>query len=143
MQLALLFLHIVIVLFLIAVVLLQRSEGGALGMGGGGGGGGGGLMSGRGAATALQKVTWGLGVAFVVSSVVLALYGRQAAEQGSVAEVAAIEEALPGGDADPAPALPTDALTPALPGAAEDSAESDAADAAPAAGDDVTPTLPE
>jgi preprotein translocase subunit SecG len=44
-------------------VLLQRSEGGGLGIGGGGGG----VMTGRGAATALSKVTWGLGIAFVAT----------------------------------------------------------------------------
>lgn len=59
--------HLIIALFLIAVVLLQRSEGGALGMGGGGGG----LVSARGAATALSKVTWGLAIAFICTSIFL------------------------------------------------------------------------
>ena len=59
--------HLIIAIFLIAVVLLQRSEGGALGIGGGGGG----LVSARGAATALSKVTWGLAIAFLCTSILL------------------------------------------------------------------------
>ncbi len=50
--------HLLLALSLIVVVLLQRSEGGGLGIGGGGGG----VMTGRGAATALSKLTWALGV---------------------------------------------------------------------------------
>ncbi|HAB76220.1 MAG TPA: preprotein translocase subunit SecG, partial [Planktomarina temperata] len=45
---------------------LQRSEGGGLGMGGGGAGGG--AMSGRAAASALTKLTWGLAIAFICTS---------------------------------------------------------------------------
>ena len=56
-------------LLLIVVVLLQRSEGGGLGMGGGGGG----IMTGRAAATALTKLTWAIGAAFVVTLVCVAI----------------------------------------------------------------------
>ena len=63
----LLIVHLILAVFLIAVVLLQRSEGGALGIGGGGGGGG--VVSNRGAATALSKITWVLGGAFIVTSI--------------------------------------------------------------------------
>jgi preprotein translocase subunit SecG len=52
-------------LCLIGLVLLQRSEGGALGMGGGGGGS---LMSGRGAADALARMTSVAGGFFLVTS---------------------------------------------------------------------------
>jgi len=54
MQLIILSIHLVVCIALIGLVLLQRSEGGALGMGGGGAGA---LMSGRGAADALAKMT--------------------------------------------------------------------------------------
>ena len=67
METVLLVIHLIIALFLIAVVLLQRSEGGALGIGGGGGG----LVSARGAATALSKVTWLLAIGFICTSILL------------------------------------------------------------------------
>ena len=69
MENVVLIVHLIIALFLIAVVLLQRSEGGALGIGGGGGG----LVSQRGAATALSKVTWGLAIAFICTSILLTI----------------------------------------------------------------------
>lgn len=78
--------HLVIAVFLIAVVLLQRSEGGALGIGGGGGG----MVSARGAATALSKITWVLAIAFICTSITLtALSGGRTQ---SVFDGAAVEE---------------------------------------------------
>ncbi|MBY8975522.1 preprotein translocase subunit SecG [Rhodobacteraceae bacterium NNCM2] len=68
MQNIILIVHLLLALGLIIVVLMQRSEGGALGMGGGGGGG---LVSSRGAATALSKLTWALGIAFLCTSILL------------------------------------------------------------------------
>ncbi|HWA00824.1 MAG TPA: preprotein translocase subunit SecG [Caulobacterales bacterium] len=68
MTLAFLILHVVICIGLIGLVLLQRSEGGALGMGGGGSGA---LMSGRGAADALARMTSFAGGFFLVTSLVL------------------------------------------------------------------------
>ncbi len=62
MQAVVLTIHLLLALALILVVLLQRSEGGGLGMGGGG------VMTSRGAATALSKVTWAIGIAFVITS---------------------------------------------------------------------------
>ncbi len=67
MENVVLFIHLILALCLIGVVLLQRSEGGALGIGGGGGG----LVSARGAATALSKVTWFLAVGFLCTSIML------------------------------------------------------------------------
>jgi len=69
MQNIVLIIHLVLALCLIAVVLLQRSEGGALGMGGGGGG----LVSQRGAATALTKMTWALAIGFLCTSIILTI----------------------------------------------------------------------
>ena len=62
MENVVLIIHLILALGLIIVVLLQRSEGGGLGMGGGGGG----AVSGRSAATALGKMTWILGVGFLI-----------------------------------------------------------------------------
>lgn len=58
--------HLILALMLIGVVLLQRSEGGGLLSGGG-------AMSARGAANALTKVTWGLAIAFIATSITLTM----------------------------------------------------------------------
>ena len=65
----LLVIHLLACIALVVTVLLQRSEGGALGMGGGGAGAG--LMSGRGVAGALVKVTMGLAAVFFITSLTL------------------------------------------------------------------------
>lgn len=70
MELVVLSIHLLVCICLIGLVLLQRSEGGALGMGGGGGGA---LMSGRGAADALAKMTSVAGGFFIVTSLSLTL----------------------------------------------------------------------
>lgn len=92
MEQAILLLHLALVIFLIVLVLLQRSEGGALGMGGGGGG----VVTGRGAATALQKVTWYLAVGFLTTSLVLNVIAQSDRQGGSVLDRLSVEEALPG-----------------------------------------------
>ena len=81
MENVILIVHLVVALFLIAVVLLQRSEGGALGMGGGGGGD---LLSGRGATNALTKATWGLGAAFIATSMILTILAVRGTRDTSV-----------------------------------------------------------
>jgi len=94
--------HLILAICLIIVVLLQRSEGGALGMGGGGGG----LVTSRGAATALTKLTWGVAVAFIATSLTLTVLAAQ--NRGASAVLGAEETA---------PAVPADNLpfTPQLP----------------------------
>lgn len=82
MENVILIVHLILALSLIGVVLLQRSEGGGLGLGGGGGGGG--LVSSRGAATALGKVTWALAVAFICTSITLTIIAAQNAAGSSV-----------------------------------------------------------
>ncbi|WOI55664.1 preprotein translocase subunit SecG [Palleronia sp. LCG004] len=72
--------HLILALSLIGVVLLQRSEGGGLGMGGGGGG----AMSSRAAATALGKVTWGLAILFILTSITLTILAAQNSAGNSV-----------------------------------------------------------
>ena len=66
MQNVLLVIHILACIVMTAVIMLQKSEGGALGIGGGGGGGG--LLTGRGAAGALVRVTMIVGAVFFVTS---------------------------------------------------------------------------
>ncbi|WP_395648324.1 preprotein translocase subunit SecG [Terricaulis sp.] len=68
MQIIVLSIHLLVCVALIGLVLLQRSEGGALGMGGGGGSA---LMSGRGAADALARMTSFAGGFFLVTSLSL------------------------------------------------------------------------
>ena len=99
MENVLLIVHLIIALFLIVVVLLQRSEGGALGIGGGGGG----LVSARGAATALSKITWALAVGFLCTSLMLTVIAGGGRETGSVFEG---QPAAGEGGAIPLPALP-------------------------------------
>lgn len=109
MEQAILLLHLALVIFLIALVLLQRSEGGALGMGGGGGG----VVTGRGAATALQKATWYLAAGFLATSLTLTVLAQSERSGGSVLDNVSIDEMTPGGadgSADDAAIL--DALTP-------------------------------
>ena len=92
MENVILSIHLILALLLIGVVLLQRSEGGALGMGGGGGGG---VMSGRAAANALTKMTWGLAVAFLITSVTLTIIAARNAEEGSVVDRITAPETAP------------------------------------------------
>jgi len=137
MENAILIVHLVLVVFLVGIVLLQRSEGGALGMGGGGGGGGG-VMSGRGAATALQRATWYIAIGFIVTSLTLTIMATTERSTGSV-----FDQAAPGGLTLPTqegdlpvtftpPTIEDDALVPAIGGT----------DAAPAPLDDPDNIVP-
>jgi len=63
--------HLILALSLIGAVLLQRSEGGGLT------GGGSGVMSARGAATAMGKVTWGLAIGFICTSIALTIIAAE------------------------------------------------------------------
>ena len=79
--------HLMLALGLIAAVLLQRSEGGALGIGGGGGGGAGGmggLLSGRGSANLLTRITAILAAAFMCTSIFLAILSGGGTESRSI-----------------------------------------------------------
>lgn len=71
--------HLIIALLLVGAVLLQRSEGGGLGMGSAGG-----TMTGRGVATALQKVTWVLAAAFIATSLTLTILAAGGSGTASV-----------------------------------------------------------
>jgi preprotein translocase subunit SecG len=90
MENALLIIHLVLVVVLVAIVLLQRSEGGALGMGGGGGGG---VMTGRGAATALQRATWYVAIGFLITSLALTILATTERRSSSVFDTVPATEA--------------------------------------------------
>jgi preprotein translocase subunit SecG len=113
MESVILTIHLLLAAALIVVVLLQRSEGGGLGIGGGG------VMSGRAAATALSKVTWMLGIAFVITSLTLTVIAARTDGGGSVLDRLGIEAPAPdaapglGGSDDLLP--PTESLAPAVP----------------------------
>ncbi|NBD29850.1 MAG: preprotein translocase subunit SecG [Alphaproteobacteria bacterium] len=107
MQNVVLVIHLLLALTLIGVVLMQRSEGGGLGMGGGGGGG---LVSSRGAATALGKLTWLLAIAFICTSIALTILAARDAAESSVTDAPAGAEAVE--DAPATPSLDSDALLP-------------------------------
>lgn len=79
MENVVLIIHLLLALSLIAVVLMQRSEGGGLGVGGGGG-----AVAGRSAATALGRLTWVLGAAFLVTSISLTILVAQKSAGASV-----------------------------------------------------------
>lgn len=102
MENVVLIIHLLLALGLIAVVLMQRSEGGGLGIGGGGGG----AVPGRSAATALGKLTWLLGFAFIVTSITLTVLVAQKSSGASVIDrlgvtppqAADTDSELPSGD---------------------------------------------
>lgn len=128
MENVLLVILLILALSLIAIVLLQRSEGGGLGIGGGGGG----VMSARGAATALGKVTWGLGIAFLATSLAMTIVSARNSADSSVID--RVEETAPAAT-DTAPAVPavpdvTD-MMPSTDGAATDGATTPDAGATP------------
>jgi preprotein translocase subunit SecG len=110
MENVILTIHLILALLLILVVLLQRSEGGGLGMGGGGGG----AVSGRAAATALGKVTWGLAIAFIATSITLTILAAQDADNTSVIDQ------IGGTAPTPAPEVPSLPAGDLLPPAAGD-----------------------
>ena len=95
--------HLILALALVGIVLLQRSEGGGLGLGGGGGGGDG-IMSGRGAATALTKITWVLAIAFIITSMSLTIIASRNANSSSIFDRL--------GNESPSEEIDTDALLP-------------------------------
>ena len=82
MENVVLIIHLILSLSLIGTVLLQRSEGGGLGMGGGGGG----ASGGRPAPTAMSKFTWGLAIAFIITSIALTLFAAEKSASSSVAD---------------------------------------------------------
>ncbi len=105
--------HVFVTIGLVAVILLQRSEGGGLGIGGGTSGG---LMTARGAANLLTRLTSILAAVFIANSILLAVmagYNRSSRSQ--------VEELLQKQATDAPAAVPDSApiagSAPALPAA--------------------------
>jgi len=97
METVILVIHIILALTLVGVVLLQRSEGGGLGMGGGSATGGG-LISTRGAADLLTRMTAVLAGCFMLTSIALAILAKNRSDGLSVLDApvpTAIEEEVP------------------------------------------------
>jgi preprotein translocase subunit SecG len=76
--------HLILAVALVGVVLLQRSEGGGLGIGGGGG-----LMSVRGTANLLTRVTGILAAGFFMTSLTLAIISGHRSEPRSIIQAPA------------------------------------------------------
>lgn len=133
MENVLLVILLILALALIAIVLMQRSEGGGLGIGGGGGGG---VMTARGAATALGKVTWGLGAAFLATSLAMTIVSARNAADTSVIDRVGEQTAPADTGTTPAttaPAVPnvSDMMPPAAETAPADTPAEQPADATP------------
>jgi len=134
--------NLLICVALIGLVLLQRSEGGALGMGGGGSGS---LMSGRGAADALARMTGVAGGLFLACSFLLTFMAgasRSAFDRSILDQLTPAAVTAP---ASPAPAPQRESSTPLLsPAPAEGAAPAQAIPAsAPAPGPAAAgPTAP-
>ena len=114
--------HMIIAACLVVVVLVQRSEGGGLGIGGGGGGG---AMTGRPGVSALGKLTWLFGVAFLCTSIALTVIAAQNATGGSVVDGGALlppasTPSVPSGDALLPPTLPSTGDSPLTPPRADE-----------------------
>ncbi|SMX43438.1 preprotein translocase subunit SecG [Actibacterium lipolyticum] len=109
MENVVLIIHLILALCLIGIVLLQRSEGGGLGMGSSGGGAGGGVMSGRSAASALAKLTWVFGIAFVITSLTLTIIAAEKSAGSSVLDRIGVQAPV---EEETAPTLPAGDLLP-------------------------------
>lgn len=87
---------LIISIILIGLILIQRSEGGALGIGGGGGGG---LMSGRGTADLVQRMTAIFGGAFLVVSLMISIsFNYQNKDKETLGVKNAVEEMVKDGE---------------------------------------------
>ncbi len=110
--------HLILALLLIGIVLLQRSEGGGLGMGSTGG-----VVSGRSAATALAKVTWGLAGLFIATSITLTILAASNSATSSVIDqiggTVPVPETTTPVAKTPLTALPAATDSPAVPPKAE------------------------
>ncbi|MEX2647705.1 MAG: preprotein translocase subunit SecG [Alphaproteobacteria bacterium] len=106
MQTVLIVIQVLLAVALVGVVLIQRSEGGGLGMGSGGMGG---FMSGRGQANLLTRLTGGIALLFMATSLALALVSREASRPASILEgtsAPAATETAPAAEGEAQPSVP-------------------------------------
>lgn len=103
-------LHILITVALILVILIQSSKGADIGAAFGGGAASQAIFGGRGAATFLHKLTAGLAILFMLSSLALAIYGSRPGPSVVLKEkpkpVASSGESAPAPPQQPAPPAP-------------------------------------
>ncbi|MBI1179594.1 MAG: preprotein translocase subunit SecG [Alphaproteobacteria bacterium] len=113
MQEVFLVIELVIAIALVIVILMQKSEGGAASLTGGGNMGG--LMSVRGAANFLTRLTAILAAAFMATSLILAvLAGNATTDTGSVMDKVKTEAQPPSSSQPSSPSKP-EAAAPAKP----------------------------
>ncbi len=105
----LIFIHISICLLLIGIVLIQGGKGAELGSTFGGGSSQT-IFGGRGAATFMNKLTTGIAIAFMITSLILTVV---TVKQGSVVQSTVIPEkkSIPASPAGAKPATPEQAPT--------------------------------
>jgi len=96
----LLVVHVFLAIAMISVILLQRNEGGALGIGGGGGGG---MMTTRGQANLLTRVTGVFAGLFFATSLALAILAGSSNRPRSIIDAPA---SVPSQSAPQAPITP-------------------------------------
>lgn len=100
-------LHVLIAFVLILVVLIQSGKGADIGAAFGGGAATQAIFGGRGAATFLHKLTAGLAILFMLSSLALAIYGSRPGPSVILEEKP--KPAASSGELTEAPAAPTPA----------------------------------
>jgi preprotein translocase subunit SecG len=101
MSTVVLVIHLILAIALVGVILLQKSEGGALGIGGGGGGGG--FLSARGTANLLTRTTAFLAIAFILTSLVLAILASRERGPSTILDTPTpVAPAQPAAPAEPA-----------------------------------------
>ena len=105
----LIFIHITICLLLIGIVLIQGGKGAELGSAFGGGSSQT-IFGGRGAATFMNKLTTGIAIAFMITSLILTVI---TVKQGSVVQSTVIPEkkSMPSSPAGVKPATPEQSPT--------------------------------
>jgi len=80
-MLTLITIQLILAILLVILVLLQGSDNEGLGLGGGGGGGLGGMMSARGSANLLSRLTALTATLFMVMSVILTIFASVGSER--------------------------------------------------------------
>lgn len=81
--------QLIVAILIVVLVLLQRSEGGALGIGGGGPGN---MMTSRGSANLLTKVTKWMAVIFIVNSLILGNISANRGKGSTALDIATQQE---------------------------------------------------
>ena len=110
MESVLLVIHIVVCISLVGVILLQPSSSDGLSGIGGGSGSGGGLMSARGTANFMTKLTTILAAIFILNSLVLAYLVTHGGQKAR-----GVDSVLPAADAPMPVKTPLEPAKPAVP----------------------------